>query len=65
MAHEAGITAALYRWRPDCIPAVLDADAEKGWFLMADGRQTLRQAFRQDDPPTAPTVDSWHEILAL
>ena len=61
--HEAGITAALYRWQPDCIPAVLDADPQKGWFLMADGGQTLRHAFRRSGSPTAPTVDSWREIL--
>lgn len=63
--HEAGITAALYRWRPDCIPAIVGVDAQKGWLLMAAGGETLRQTFRRDDPKTAPTVDSWHEILAI
>ncbi len=64
--QEAGITAALYRWQPNCVPAVLAADAKKGWFLMADGGQTLRHAFRlpgRGRSRTAPTVDSWRAIL--
>jgi hypothetical protein len=73
LAYEAGITGALYRWRPDCIPAVLDIDVQKGWLLIADGGQTLRQAFASDrgghgtgtGARTAPTMDIWREILAL
>jgi hypothetical protein len=51
---------------------VLAIDAARGWMLMADGGQTLRQAFagsggRGAGPGarTGPTIDSWGEILAL
>ena len=64
--HEVPVTAALYRWRPDCTPAVLKIDAAKGWLLMVDGGQTLRQAFnRRGASRSAPTLQSWREILAL
>lgn len=59
LSHEAAVTQALYRWRPDCIPAVLQIDARQGWLLMADGGQTLRRAFEQTTP-----ADVWAEILA-
>ena len=63
LSHEAAVTQALYRWRPDCIPAVLQIDARQGWLLMADGGETLRSAFRRKG--TILTKESWQEILAL
>ena len=63
LSHEAAVTQALYRWRPDCIPAVLQIDARQGWLLMADGGETLRSAFRRKG--TTLTKESWQEILAL
>lgn len=64
--HEIAITAALYRWRPDAIPAVLRSDAGRGWMLIASGGETLRQALqRQGAVPEAPTIDSWREIIAF
>jgi hypothetical protein len=35
LAHEVELTAALARWRPDCLPAVLAVDRERGWLLPA------------------------------
>lgn len=64
-SHEVAITPALYRWRPDCIPAVPGFDVAKGWLLLADGGETLRQAFQRDDLQPTLTVAIWHEILAL
>ena len=46
LEYEAAVTQALYRWRPDCIPAVLAVDAGRGWLLMADGGETLRQSIQ-------------------
>jgi hypothetical protein len=57
-AFEAALTQALYRWRPDCTPVVLAADADEGWLLMADGGQRVREVF-------GDTADSrlWEKIL--
>jgi hypothetical protein len=64
--HEIALTAALYRWRPDSIPAVLRSDAGRGWMLIISGGETLRQAFqRQGARPEAPTIDSWRPITAF
>ncbi len=72
LAHEVGITRALYHWRPDCIPAVLQVDTKQGWLLLADGGQTLRQAFagRNDhdvmsNGQAVATIDTWDAVLAL
>ena len=76
LGHEAAVTQALYQWRPDCIPTVLQIDARQGWLLTADGGQTLRSAIGRTGGSstggsragsgtlTAPT-DVWAEILAL
>lgn len=62
--HEIAVTAALYRWRPDATPAVLRSDAGRGWMLIANCGQTLRQAFSKGGSRTAPTIDNWREIVA-
>jgi len=71
LGHEAAVTDALYRWRPDCTPIVLNSDAGRGWLFLADGGQTLRQAFSgkgssgKGASRSALTASSWGEILAL
>lgn len=40
--YEAGLTQALTRYRPDCMPHLLALDATRGWLLLADGGDTLR-----------------------
>ena len=63
--HEIDITAALYRWRPDTVPAVLRSDAGRGWLLMASGGETLRQAFRKQTVAAhAPTIETWRPVTA-
>ena len=46
LCYEAALTAALGRWSAGDLPAVLAADAQRGWLLLEDGRQTLRAAFQ-------------------
>lgn len=46
LGHEPALTAALYRWRPDCIPAVLAHDCARGWLLLGDAGETLRSRMR-------------------
>ncbi len=57
--HEAAITQAMFRWRPDCTPQVLAIDAPTGWLLLADGGQRVREAFGQER-----TIHDWEAILA-
>jgi hypothetical protein len=46
LVHEAGLTAALAHWRPDCTPAVLAFDAVRGWLLMRGAGEPLRTRIR-------------------
>ena len=68
LSHEAAVTEALYRWRPDCTLRVIKIDAHRGWLLMADGGPTLRQIFNRmangADTKPIPT-EVWGDILGL
>ena len=57
--HEAAITQAMFRWRPDCTPQVLGVNASTGWMLLADGGQRVREAFGEER-----TIHDWEAILA-
>ena len=60
LSHEAAVTQALYHWRPDCIPQVLQVDVAKGWMLMVDGGPRLREAFNN-----GLDKQKWKDVLAL
>jgi hypothetical protein len=60
LAHEPAITAALARWRPDCMPEVLAADLGRGWLLMHDSGVALRQLVRADGH-----LRRWQPVLPL
>ena len=59
LAQETAITQALYQWQPDCIPQVLQADTGRGWMLLADGGQRLRERFK-----AGLAMSAWMKILA-
>ncbi|MGB3717315.1 MAG: phosphotransferase [Candidatus Promineifilaceae bacterium] len=59
LAFEPAVTQALYQWRSDCIPQLLAIDVERGWMLMADGGQRVREAFGE-----GLDIHHWSEILA-
>ena len=43
LRHEAALTELLGARRPDCVPPPLAVDRDRGWMLMEDGGQTLRE----------------------
>lgn len=53
---EAALTQKLAEWLPDCMPELVAVDSERGWMLMRDGGEQLRQSIRptQDIRPWAP-----------
>jgi hypothetical protein len=59
LAFEPAVTKALYQWRPDCIPQLLAVDDNRGWMLMADGGQRVREAFGE-----GLGIHHWSDILA-
>jgi hypothetical protein len=58
--HEAALTAALSRWRPDCMPAVLAVDEERGWLLLGDSGVSLRSLLK-----TQGESSHWQKILPI
>lgn len=59
-AFEAALTAALARWRPDCMVPVLAVDVERGWILSADAGVTLRRLGQ-----TPAQVAHWLKLLPI
>ena len=47
-AHEAAVVTVLARERPDCVPELLAADPERGWMLIGDGGERLREVIAQE-----------------
>ncbi len=60
LGHEPALTAALARWRPDCLPEVLAIDSARGWLLMRDSGTPLRAFIRADGH-----LQRWHAVLPL
>ncbi len=58
LAQEAALVELLSEARPDCVPALLTRDAARGWMLMPDAGQRLR-----DLPPEEANLDAWREVL--
>ena len=60
LGHEPALTAALARWRPDCMPEVLAIHPTRGWLLMRDSGTPLRALIRADGD-----LHRWHSVLPL
>jgi hypothetical protein len=60
LRHEAALTELLGSRRPDCIPAPLAVDRERGWMLMEDGGQTLRELIAAER-----SLGRWASVLPL
>ena len=60
LAHEPGVTRALYRWQPDRIQTVLAVDLERAWMLMPDESPWLRGIIQ-----TPTDLNHWETILPL
>jgi hypothetical protein len=55
---EAGLTAALAKWVPDDVGIPLAVDARRGWLLLEDGGQRLREVITKDRD-----IRHWHRVL--
>ncbi len=62
--HELAVLEVLGRWRPDCVPELLAVDADRGWLLMTDAGQMLRNTIRptQDIRPWFPVLPFYAEL---
>jgi hypothetical protein len=58
LSHEAAVTTLLARLRPDCVPRPLAVELERGWMLMADAGQRLREVVA-----TERSLERWLDIL--
>ena len=60
LAYEAGVVELLAERRPDCVPELIAADLERGWMLMADGGERLREVVERERD-----LGRWREVLPL
>ena len=60
LRHEVAVTTLLARRRPDAVAPVLGADTARGWLLLADAGETLREVAARER-----TLAPWHDALAL
>lgn len=58
LRHEVAVHAVVSARRPDCVPALLAADPDRGWMLMADAGERLREIVAREH-----SVDAWLEVL--
>jgi hypothetical protein len=58
--HDAGVTAVLARARPDAVLAPLAVDLDRGWMILPDGGERLREVLDRDRHPRR-----WLEIMPL
>ena len=60
LAYEAGVVGVLARTRPDLVPELAAVDLERGWMLMGDGGERLRElVVREND------LGRWLDVLPL
>jgi hypothetical protein len=62
--YEAALTQKLAEWRPNCLPELVAVDPVRGWMLMRDGGEQLRQSIRpaEDIEPWAPVILRYAEL---
>jgi Phosphotransferase enzyme family len=58
LAHEAAVVSVLVGTRPDALPELLAVDLERGWMLMGDGGQRLREIVERER-----SLRRWLEVL--
>lgn len=56
--HDAGVTAVLSRLRPDVVLAPIAVDLERGWMILPDGGERLREVIAREQHPRR-----WLEIM--
>jgi len=60
LAYEAAVVSILGRRGPGRVPELLAADLERGWMLMADGGERLREVVAQER-----SLARWLDVLPL
>ena len=62
--YEAALTQKLAAWIPDCTPELVAVDPVRGWMLMRDGGEQLRQSIRpqKDIQPWTPVIRRYAEL---
>lgn len=58
-AHEAGLLAALARLAPARVLEPIGVDARRGWSLLPDGGESLREVLSRDR-----NLSRWEQVLA-
>ncbi len=60
LVYEAAVVSILGRCGPDRVPELLAVDLERGWMLMADGGELLRDVVARER-----SLDRWLDVLPL
>jgi Phosphotransferase enzyme family len=60
LQHEAAAVTLIAAHRPDCVPPLLAVDRERGWMLMADAGERLRETVERER-----ALSCWLDILPL
>lgn len=62
--HEIALTEKLAGWFPDCMPDLVAVDTVRGWMLMRDSGETLRDSIRpmKDVRPWEPVITKYAEV---
>jgi hypothetical protein len=58
LRFEAGLTAAIATWVPGSVGTPLAVDPRRGWLLLEDGGERLREILAKDRD-----IRHWHHIL--
>jgi Phosphotransferase enzyme family len=60
MTYEVGVVCLLAEKRPDIVPPLLAADLERGWMLMADAGERMREVIERER-----SLHRWLDVLPL
>jgi hypothetical protein len=60
LAYEAPVVQALSRVRPELAPELVDVEPERGWMLMRDGGERLREVVARER-----RLEPWLTVLPL
>ena len=62
--YEAALTKKLTEWIPESMPELVAVDPVRGWMLMRDGGDQLRQSIRpaKDIRPWEPVISRYAEV---
>jgi hypothetical protein len=62
--YEAALTQKLAEWIPDCMPELVSVDPIRGWMLMRDSGEQLRQFIRpaRDVKPWIPVIAQYADV---